>query len=63
MDKARSKFGRSPAGAEPLAKDELEYERQRAKAAEKQQRKEDYERLQLGKQTKYGMPGGMSFNG
>lgn len=63
MDKARSKFGRSHSGADALPSDELEYERQRAKAMEKQRRKEEYERLELDKQTKYGMPGGMSFSG
>lgn len=63
MEKAKSKLGRSPAGAEALPSDELEYERQRAKAVEKQRRKEEYERMGLSDRTKYGMPGGMSFGG
>lgn len=63
MDKAKSKLGRSPSGVEALPNDELDYERQRAKAVEKQRRKEEYERLGLSEKTKYGMPGGVSFNG
>lgn len=62
MDKARSKVG-SRSGSEVLANDELEYERQRAKAAEKQRRKEEYERLGLKDKTKFGQPGGVSFSG
>jgi hypothetical protein len=58
MDKARSKLGRRPSGAESLAADEAEFERQKAKEIEKQRRKEEYERLGLGDRTKFGMPGG-----
>jgi len=58
MDKARSKLGRRPSGAESLAADEAEFERQKAKEIEKQRRKAEYERLGLGDRTKFGMPGG-----
>lgn len=58
MDKARSKLGRRPSGAESLASDDAEFERQKAKEVEKQRRKADYERLGLGDKTKFGMPGG-----
>ena len=57
MDKAKSKLGRRPSGAEALADDEADFERRKAKEVEKQRRKEEYERLGLGERTKFGMPG------
>ena len=57
MDKAKSKLGRRPSNAETLPDDEEDFERQRAKAIEKQRRKEEYERLGLAEQTKFGMAG------
>lgn len=62
MDKAKNKLGRSTRGTESLPNDELDFERQRAKTLEKQQRKEEYERLGLSEKTKYGS-GGFSFSG
>ena len=56
-------MSRSPSGSEALPGNELEFERQRAKAVKKQQRKEEYERLGLGDKTKFGTPGGVSFGG
>lgn len=58
MDKAKSKLGRSPSGAEALAGDEKEFERQKAKAVEKKRRREEFERLCLEDRTKYGSLGG-----
>lgn len=60
MEKAKSKLGRRPSDAESLASNEEEYERQKAKAIERQRRKEEYERLGLGDKTKFGMPGAPS---
>ncbi|KAK3073934.1 hypothetical protein LTR53_004062 [Teratosphaeriaceae sp. CCFEE 6253] len=57
VDKAKAKLGRRPSGAEALAGDEEDFERQKAKEVEKQKRKEEYERLGLGDRTKYGMGG------
>src|ERR1700761_6087605 len=57
MDKARSKLGRGPIGAEMLPNDEEDFEQQKAKEIEKQRRKEEYERLGLGERTKFGSPG------
>lgn len=57
MEKAKSKLGRRPSGADVLPDDEQDFERQKAKAIEKQRRKEEYERLGLGDRTKFGMPG------
>lgn len=62
MDKAKNKLGGSRSGAKTLPSDELEYERQRAKAEEKQRRQEEYERLGLKDRTLYGMPGRVNFS-
>lgn len=57
MEKAKSKLARRPSGAEALPDDEQDFERQKARAIEKQRRKDEYERLGLSDRTKYGMPG------
>ena len=62
MDKARSKLGGRPSGAEALPDDEQDFERQKAKAIEKQRRKDEYERLGLGDRTTFGMPGSGNWN-
>jgi len=62
MDKAKQKLGRKPSGADALPDSEEDFERQKAKAVEKQKRKEEYERLGLGDKTKFGMPGSGSFS-
>nr|POF26094.1 hypothetical protein CFP56_22242 [Quercus suber] len=57
LAKARAKLSRHPSGAESLAGGEEEYERLKAKAIEKQKRRDEYERLGLGDRTKFGMQG------
>ena len=42
MGKAKSRLSRRPSGAEALPDDEEDFERQKAKAIEKQRRKEEY---------------------
>ncbi|KXT11786.1 hypothetical protein AC579_9230 [Pseudocercospora musae] len=53
MDKIRSKV----TGSERLPSDVSESEKAKAKEIEKQQRKEDYERLAMDYRIKYGLPG------
>ena len=62
MDKTKSKLGRRPSGAESLPDDEEDFQRQKAKAIEKQRRKEEYERLGLSDRTKFGMSGAGGWN-
>jgi hypothetical protein len=62
VDKAKAKLSRSPAGAEVLADDDEQFEKMKKKEVKKEQRKEEYERLNLGDQTKFGMKGGVSMN-
>ena len=62
MGKAKSRLSRRPSGAEALPDDEEDFERQKAKAIEKQRRKEEYERLGLGDRTKFGFPGAGGWN-
>ncbi|TKA31816.1 hypothetical protein B0A50_01895 [Salinomyces thailandicus] len=57
MEKAKAKLSRRPSGSEALPNDEKDFEKQEARAVEKQKRKEEYERLGLAEQTKYGMGG------
>ena len=61
MDKARSKLGRQPSDSVSIASSEDDFQKQKAKAIEKQRRKEEYERLGLGDRTKYGMGGSGGF--
>lgn len=58
--KARISSSGSTSNQKYLSADEAEYERL-AKEKKKQERKAEYERLDLGNKTKYGM-GGMQFN-
>lgn len=53
MDKIRSKV----TGSERLPGDMSESEKAKAKEIEKQQRKEDYEKLAMDYRIKYGLPG------
>ncbi|KAK5127165.1 hypothetical protein LTR85_008526 [Meristemomyces frigidus] len=57
MDKAKAKLSRRPSGTEALPDDAEDFERQKAKEIEKQNREKEYERLGLGDKTKYGMSG------
>lgn len=52
VDKARAKVS----GGEKLASSETDFEKEKAKAIEKQKRKEEYEKLGLEMRTKYGLP-------
>ncbi|KAK4957305.1 hypothetical protein LTR10_005267 [Elasticomyces elasticus] len=63
VGKAKAKLSRHPGGAEALADDEEDFQRQKAKEVEKQKRKEEYERLGLGDRTKYGMGGAGGWTG
>lgn len=58
MEKAKTRFARRPSGSESLPENEAEFERQKAREVERQQRKEEYERLGLGEKTKLGDPAG-----
>ena len=62
MDKAKSKLSRRPSGPEALPNDEQDFQRQKAKALEKQRRKEEYERLGLDDRMKFGLKGAGGFN-
>ena len=57
LDKAKSKLSGRPSDAESLASNDDEYRRQKAKAIEKQCRKDEYERLE---KTEFRMPGAPS---
>ena len=60
--RAKAKIGelKERSASSRLADDEEDFEQMKAKALEKQRRKEDYERLDLANKTKFGV-GGASF--